>query len=401
MTTHAQQRIHPTPDTTVDYRQLLDSVTDSAIVMLDPDGRISSWNTGAERITGYAAAEILGQPGTCLYPPEALADGEPARDLQQAARQGRLELDAWRVRQDGTRFWASVAFTALRAGDGTLSGYAQTFRDNTEYREAEEQMRRTTAYTRSLIEASLDPLVTIAPDGKITDVNTATETMTGRTRAELIGTDFSDYFANPALAKAGYQLVFRDGEVRDYPLDLLHRGGGVTPVLYNASVYRDAAGSVVGVFAAARDITERKLAEERIRQQSNEILELSTPVMQVWQGVVVLPLIGTLDSQRSQQFMERLLERIVETNSSVALVDIMGVPTIDTRTAQHLIDTITAARLLGAQVVMTGIRPAIAQTLVHLGVDLSGITTRSSLAAGLTVALELLNLTVVPKTSRP
>jgi PAS domain S-box-containing protein len=401
MTTHEKKPSRPVSDTTVDDRQLLDSVTDSAIVMLDPDGRIRSWNTGAERITGYAVAEILGQPGTCLYPPEAMAAGEPEQDLQQAVRQGRLELDAWRVRKDGTRFWASVAFTALREGDGTLSGYAQTFRDNTEHRETEEEMRRTSAYTRSLIEASLDPLVTIAPDGKITDVNTATETITGRTRAELIGTDFSDYFANPALAKAGYQLVFRDGEVRDYPLDLLHRGGGVTPVLYNASVYRDAAGSVVGVFAAARDITERKQAEERIRQQSNEIRELSTPVMQVWQGVVVLPLIGTLDSQRAQQFMERLLERIVETNSSVALVDIMGVPTIDTRTAQYLIDTITAARLLGAQVVMTGIRPAIAQTLVHLGVDLSGITTRFSLAAGLTVALELLDLTVVPKTSRP
>ena len=103
-------------------------------------------------------------------------------------------------------------------------------------------------------------------------------------------------------------------------------------------------------------------------------MELSTPVMQVWQGVVVAPLIGSLDSQRTQQFMERLLNRIVETNSPVALVDIMGVPTIDTQTAQHLIETISAVRLLGAQVVLTGVRPAIAQTLVHLGIDLSGIT---------------------------
>lgn len=167
-------------------------------------------------------------------------------------------------------------------------------------------------------------------------------------------------------------------------------------MLYNASVYRDEKGEVIGVFAAARDITEMKRAEERIRQQSREILELSTPVMQVWQGVVAVPLIGTLDSQRTQQFMERLLDRIVETNSPVALVDIMGVPTIDTQTAQHLIETITAVRLLGAQVVLTGVRPAIAQTLVHLGVDLSGITTRSSLAAGLVVALDMLKLQVLP-----
>jgi PAS domain S-box-containing protein len=257
---------------------------------------------------------------------------------------------------------------------------------------------QTADYTRSLIEASLDPLVTIAPDGKITDVNAATESITGCSRTKLIGTDFSNYFTDPEKARDGYQQVFREGQVRDYPLELRHLDGRVTSVLYNASVYRDETGSVVGVFAAARDITERKLAEERIRQQSREILELSTPVMQVWEGVVAVPLIGCLDSQRTQQFMERLLDRIVETNSPVALVDIMGVPTIDTQTAQHLIETITAVRLLGAQVVLTGVRPAIAQTLVHLGIDLSGITTRSSMAAGLLVALDLLKLQVVKKT---
>ncbi len=126
-------------------------------------------------------------------------------------------------------------------------------------------------------------------------------------------------------------------------------------------------------------------------------MELSTPVMQVWQGVVVAPLIGSLDSQRTQRFMERLLNRIVETNSPMALVDIMGVPTIDTQTAQHLIETISAVRLVGAQVVLTGVRPAIAQTFVRLGIDLSDITTRSSLAAGLLVALDGLNLRVVSK----
>ena len=128
-------------------------------------------------------------------------------------------------------------------------------------------------------------------------------------------------------------------------------------------------------------------------------MELSTPVMQVWQGVVVAPLIGSLDSNRTQQFMERLLNRIVETNSPVALVDITGVPIIDTQTAQHLIETISAVRLLGAQVVLTGVRPAIAQTLVHLGIDLSGIITRASLSAGLQVAFDLLKLQVVPKDS--
>lgn len=138
-----------------------------------------------------------------------------------------------------------------------------------------------------------------------------------------------------------------------------------------------------------------KRAEDRLARQSEEILELSTPVMQVWEGVVVAPLIGSLDSQRTERFMEQLLSAVVERNAPMALVDITGVPTIDTQTAQHLIETITAARLLGAQVILTGVRPAIAQTLVHLGIDLSGIETRASLSAGVRLALASLGLSVV------
>jgi len=134
--------------------------------------------------------------------------------------------------------------------------------------------------------------------------------------------------------------------------------------------------------------------EEVIARQHEEILELSTPVVQLWEGVVAAPIIGTLDSHRTQMFMERLLETIVETRSPIALVDITGVSAIDTATAQHLIDTINAVKLLGAQVVITGVSPSIAQTLVHLGIDLSGISTRASLADGLSLALEMLKKTI-------
>ncbi len=135
--------------------------------------------------------------------------------------------------------------------------------------------------------------------------------------------------------------------------------------------------------------------DEVISRQTEEILEMSTPVIQIWEGVVAAPIIGTLDSNRTQQFMERLLETIVATNSPVALVDITGVPQIDTATAQHLIDTINAVRLLGSQVIITGVRPAIAQTLVHLGIDLTDIITRPTMASGLKVALDKLSIRVV------
>ena len=131
-------------------------------------------------------------------------------------------------------------------------------------------------YARSLIEASLDPLVTISVDGKITDVNHASEEATGVPRAQLIGSDFSDYFTEPEKARAGYEEVFRQGFVRDYPLELKRRDGHVTPVLYNATLYRDEKGRVMGVFAAARDITERKHAEKTVkaeRQRLYDVLE--------------------------------------------------------------------------------------------------------------------------------
>jgi len=142
----------------------------------------------------------------------------------------------------------------------------------------EQDLRVASLYTRSLIEASLDPLVTISPEGKITDVNEATENITGMSRTELIGTDFSNYFTEPDKARQGYQEVFLKGSVTDYPLALRHRDGHVTDVLYNASVYRKGAGNVLGVFAAARDVTERKKAELE-REQYFKFFNASTDLM--------------------------------------------------------------------------------------------------------------------------
>lgn len=381
--------------TAENYRLLVENAATVAIVILDPAGTVATWNRGAERLKGYRAAEIVGQHFSRFYPDEAVARQEPAALLAAARADNQVSAEGWRVRKDGTTFWAEIVINALRTPQGQLIGFSKITIDASQRKAASIAAQKLSDYTRSLIEAAQDPFVTISPAGLITDVNSAMETVTGFSRAELIGSEFLKYFTAPEQAKIGYEQTFRDGLVRDFPLEFHHRDGRSIPVSYNASVYRDEQGKVIGVFAAARDITERLRAEERIRQQTNEIMELSTPVMQVWKGVVVAPLIGSLDSVRTQQFMERLLSRIVETNSPVALVDIMGVPTIDTQTAHHLIETITAVRLLGSQVILTGVRPAIAQTLVHLSINLADIITRSSLAAGLQVALNILELQVV------
>jgi PAS domain S-box-containing protein len=253
-------------------RLLVANLRDYAIIMLDPNGTVLTWNSAAEHLKGWKATEIIGQHFSRFYPAEDVQRGKTESELRVAAQDGRFEDEGWRVRKDGTRFWASVIITCLRESNGQVRGF-----------------------------------------GKIT-----------------------------------------------------------------------------------RDLTERRLADERIKKQTQEILEMAAvPVVQVWDGIVLVPLIGTLDSQRTQQLMERVLNRVTETNSPVALLDITGVPGIDTQTAQHLIETIAAVRLLGADVVLTGVRPSIAQTLVHLGIDLSNVTTRSSLSAGLKMALEILNLKVV------
>jgi rsbT co-antagonist protein RsbR len=131
----------------------------------------------------------------------------------------------------------------------------------------------------------------------------------------------------------------------------------------------------------------QKGREEIIVRQQQELLELSTPVVELWEGVLALPLIGTLDSNRTQVVMESLLQQIVDTKAGVAIIDITGVPTVDTLVAQHLLKTVAAARLMGADCIISGIRPQIAQTIVHLGVDLGDVVTKASLADALTVAL--------------
>ena len=131
----------------------------------------------------------------------------------------------------------------------------------------------------------------------------------------------------------------------------------------------------------------QKGREEVISRQQQELLELSTPVVKLWEGVLALPMIGTLDSARTQVVMESLLQRIVETGAEIAIIDITGVPTVDTLTAQHLLKTVTAARLMGADCIISGIRPQIAQTIVHLGVDLADVSTKATLADAFRLAL--------------
>ncbi|MBE9111148.1 STAS domain-containing protein [Nodosilinea sp. LEGE 07298] len=141
----------------------------------------------------------------------------------------------------------------------------------------------------------------------------------------------------------------------------------------------------------------QKSREEVILRQQEELMELSTPVVKLWDGILALPIIGTLDSARTQVVMESLLQKIVETGSEVAIIDITGVPTVDTLTAQHLLKTVTAARLMGADCIISGIRPQIAQTIVYLGIDLTDVITKATLADAFLMALKRMGTTIARK----
>jgi len=254
----------------------------------------------------------------------------------------------------------------------------------------------TQAFLAAIVETSDDAIYGKTLEGVILSWNHGAERMYGYAAAEIVGRPVS-ILVPPSSTDEVPQILekLKRGErVDHFETVRVKKNGESFDVSLTVSPIRDVSGRIVGASTVARDITEQKRLREELTRRAKEILEVSTPVLQVWEGVLVAPFIGTLDTQRAQQFMECLLDRIVETNSSVALLDVTGVPAIDTRTAQHLIETITSVRLLGAQAVLTGVRPAIAQTLAHLGINLADVVTRSSLSAGLRVALDVLSLKI-------
>ncbi len=221
-------------------------------------------NKKVEEIFQYSNEDLVGQTTRKLYLSDEAYE-ELGKTAYPVLAQGHTyETEQMLKRSDGASIWVKYNGKAIDPSDMS-KGTIWILQDVTVRRKTEEALRGSAIYTRSLLEASLDPFVTISPEGKIIDVNRATEDAAGLSRENLIGSDFADYFTDPDRARAGYQLVLEQDSVRDYPLSIRHVSGQTIDVLYNAVIYRNETGEVQGVFAAARDVTERRRAEEALQ----------------------------------------------------------------------------------------------------------------------------------------
>jgi PAS domain S-box-containing protein len=257
------------------HRLLVETVQDYAIFALDPHGYILSWNAGAQRFKGYTAEEIIGQHFSIFYPRDLVAEGFPEFELRTAANTGRFEDEGWRVRKDGTRFWANVVITALRRPDGTLLGYAKVTRDLTKRREAEEVLRQSEERFRLLVEGVRDyAIFMLDPDGRVATWNRGAERINGYRESEIVGQHFSKFYTREDLSsrkpERELEIASTTGTYEEEGLRVRKDG-----TKYWANVLitalRNRSGELVGFGKLTRDLTERRAAEEKAMADARRV----------------------------------------------------------------------------------------------------------------------------------
>jgi PAS domain S-box-containing protein len=371
------------------YRRMLDCVVGCLAVRLDHEGVVQTWHPGAQALTGYTHDEVVGRSVAMFFPADDATDGHVAGTLRAAADSGRHEADGWFIRRDGSRFWATVAVCVPHDTAPTRDGFVFVVRDLTMRRDAEQAL----ASMSQMIDGITDfEVIRLDENGLVRSWNPGARMLTQYVAGEVLGQHVAMFYPDEdvraRLPEREMAAAVRDGRLETEGWRVRKDG---TRFWVNAvmSTIRDTTGELIGFVKVARDLTERREQEQLVQRQRDEILDLSTPVIQVWDSVLVLPIIGTLDSVRASRLTEGLLERIAVDQAEVVILDVSGVPTIDTDVAQHLLKTVEAARLMGTTSILSGVRPETAQAIVHLGIELGRLRSRNTLKDALQVALRL------------
>jgi PAS domain S-box-containing protein len=388
---------------------LAESLKEAAIIILDEGGAVLHWNAIAEKIHGYSADEMLGRPIANLYPSGEAQSSQPAKELQSAAAEGRFVGEGWSVRKDGSRFWANRLITRLRGEEGRSRGFSFFTSDFTARRRAEEEHARQAA----LIDLSPGAIIARRMDGVITLWSRGAEATYGWTKAEVLDRVTHSLFQTRFPAPLE-QIMDEFTRTKRWTGELVHRTKDGREIVvqswWQAEV--DARGEIVGMLESNVDITQRKQDESKLIEQEAElrarneelaaseeakiqlierlrysVAELSNPILEVWDDVLAMPIIGVVDSKRTADMVHRLLAEVARTQANFVIVDLTGVEIVDTKTADHLTKLIRKVELVGARCVLTGIRPAVAETLVDIGLDFGRLTTLRNLKHGLREAL--------------
>jgi PAS domain S-box-containing protein len=259
------------------FRLFIESVQDYAIFMLDPQGRVATWNPGAERAKGYEASEIIGQHFSCFYSLEDVRDGKPQRLLALATKDGRAEDEGWRVRKDGSTFWANVTVTALRDASGELIGFGKVTRDLTERRRTEVALRRSEERSRLFIDAVQDyAIFMLDPDGCVSTWNTGAERIKGYKASEIVGQHFSrfypEYDVRAGKPRWELEVAAREGRFEDEGWRLRNDGSRFWANVIITAV-KDNSGTLIGFSKVTRDITERMLAQKSLEESRLKLQE--------------------------------------------------------------------------------------------------------------------------------
>lgn len=360
------------------YRLLVDAITDYAIYMLDVEGNVSSWNPGAARFKGYEAEEILGRHFSEFYPQEERDTGVPALALKVAADDGRFEREGWRVRKDGSRFWAHVIIDPIRSPDGAIIGYAKVTRDLTERKAAEENLRRSEEQFRILVQGVTDyAIFMLDPEGRVATWNAGAQRIKGYLPSEIIGSHFSRFYTQEDLANnipsQGLETAARDGRWEAEGFRQRKDGSNFwAHVVIDAIRGED--GEIIGFAKVTRDITEKRATEQSLQQAQAALTQAQT-----------MEALGQLTGGVAHDFNNIL--QIISSNLQLAAKDIVANPRAVARIENALAGVSRGAKL-AQQLLAFGRRQTLEPKVVNIGNLITGIEDMLRRAIGAEIELE-------------